>query len=253
PEAAPAPPPEAAPAPAPAERGGAKGEVTTEEPSRVQQLIARRMAESKATVPHFWEETEVDMEAAAALRAQLEAAAGEGDVVPSFNDFVVKACALALRESPRMNGSYRDGRFELHSRINVGVAVAAEDSLLVPTIFDADQKSLGEIARATRELAGRARKAALTPPELGGATFSISNLGMFGVTRFQAVINPPQAAILAVAAVRPLPVAVDGRVVVRRRMAVTVSCDHRILYGADAAQFLARLRALLEQPLRLAL
>ncbi|MBA2637596.1 MAG: 2-oxo acid dehydrogenase subunit E2 [Solirubrobacterales bacterium] len=219
----------------------------------MQQLIARRMAESRATVPDFWIEAEVDMEAVAALREELRAVAGEGGVTPSYNDFVVKACALALREHPRVNGTYRDGAFELHGRINIGIAVAAQDSLVVPTIFDADMKSLGEIARLARELAAKGREGQLSAPELGGGTFSISNLGGYGTTRFQAVINPPQAAILAVAAIRPLPAVVDGRVVVRRRMSVTLSCDHRILYGADAATFLVTLRELLEQPLRLAL
>jgi pyruvate dehydrogenase E2 component (dihydrolipoamide acetyltransferase) len=242
-----------APASEPVERGTAKGEVSAQELSRVQQLIARRMAESRATVPDFWIEGEIDMEEVAALREQLRAVAGEDGVTPSFNDFVVKACALALRAHPRVNASYRDGAFELHGRINIGIAVAAQESLLVPTIFDADQKALGEIARLARELAAKGRDARLSAPELGGGTFSISNLGGYGTPRFQAVINPPQAAILAVAAIRKVPVVLDDRVVVRRRMSVTLSCDHRILYGADAAAFLTTLRELLEQPLRLAL
>ena len=166
---------------------------------------------------------------------------------------IVKAVALALREFPRANGAYRDGRFELHSRVNVGVAVAAGDALVVPTLFDADRKSLGTIAAETRALAERVRAGAATPPELSGGTFTVSNLGMYGMQRIVPVINPPQAAILGVGALEQRVVAVDGRAAVRQRIDLTLVCDHRILYGADAAQFLARIRALLEQPLRLAL
>jgi pyruvate dehydrogenase E2 component (dihydrolipoamide acetyltransferase) len=189
------------------------------------------------------------MERCVELRTQLKALGGE---VPSYNDMVVKACALALREYPRANGSYRDAKFELHSRVNVGVAVAATDALVVPTIFDADRKSLREIARESRALAERVRAGTVTPPELSGGTFTVSNLGMYGVTDFTAVINPPQAAILAVGALAPRAVVREGELVVRNTMGVTLSCDHRILYGADAAQFLARIRELLEQPLALA-
>jgi pyruvate dehydrogenase E2 component (dihydrolipoamide acetyltransferase) len=252
--ATPAPPPEpqappAALPPAPAETGTAKGDVTVQELTRTQRLIARRMAESKATVPDFTLRSEIDMEACVRLRADLKALGGD---VPSYNDMVVRASALALREFPRANGSYRDGRFELHSRVNVGVAVAAQDSLVVPTVFDADRKSLREIARETRALAERVRAGTVTPPELSGGTFTVSNLGMYGVTDFTAVINPPQAAILAVGALAPRPVVRDGGLVARHTMGATLVCDHRILYGADAAGFLARIRALLEQPLALA-
>jgi pyruvate dehydrogenase E2 component (dihydrolipoamide acetyltransferase) len=214
------------------------------------------MAESRATIPSFELRTEIDMEACVALRAELKELGGDGrtgaDGIPSFNDMVVKACALALREFPRANGSYRDARFELYSRVNVGVAVAAHDALVVPTVFDADRKSLREIARETRALAERVRANAITPPELSGGTFTVSNLGMYGVTDFTAVINPPQAAILAVGALAPRAVVRDGELVARHTMTVTLACDHRILYGADAAQFLARIRALLERPLALA-
>jgi pyruvate dehydrogenase E2 component (dihydrolipoamide acetyltransferase) len=210
------------------------------------------MAESKATVPDSQVSTDVDMDACRDLRARLKEAAAEGQAVPSFNDMVVKACALALREHPRANGSYRDGRFELHERVNIGVAVAAEEALVVPTVFDADLKSLGEIARASRSLAERVRDNAISPPELAGGTFTVSNLGMFGVTHFTAVINPPQAAILAVGAIVEQPVVRDGQLAVGHVMTLTLSCDHRILYGADAARFLARVRELLEQPLALA-
>jgi pyruvate dehydrogenase E2 component (dihydrolipoamide acetyltransferase) len=259
-EAAPAAPAEAAaagPPPPPAvvaESGTAKGDVSTQELTRTQQVIARRMAESKATVPEFTITTEVDMEGAVELRSQLKVAVETaGGAVPSYNDMVVKASAIALREFPRANGSYKDGKFELYSRVNIGVAVAAQDSLVVPTVFDADRKSLGEIARDSRALAERVRAGEVTPPELSGGTFTVSNLGMFGVTEFVAVINAPQAAILAVGKMEPRAVVVDGEVAVRNRMNLTLSCDHRILYGADAAEFLARIKALLEQPIALAL
>jgi pyruvate dehydrogenase E2 component (dihydrolipoamide acetyltransferase) len=227
----------------------AKGDVTTQELTRTQGLIARRMAESRATIPTFELRTEIDMEACVALRAELKAL---GDDVPSYNDMVVKACGIALREFPRANGSYRNARFELYSRVNVGIAVAAQDALVVPTVFDADRKSLREIAAETRALAERVRANAITPPEVSGGTFTVSNLGMYGVTDFTAVINPPQAAILAVGALAQRAVVRDGELVARHTMNVTLACDHRILYGADAAQFLARIRALLERPLALA-
>ena len=249
---APAPATVSAPAAAEPATAGTKGEVEVQELTRLQQVVARRMAESKATVPDFSIATDVDMAAARALRAQLKDAARDGQPVPSFNDMVVKACALALREFPRANGSYRDGRFELHTRVNVGVAVAGQDALVVPTVFDADTKSLGDIARTTRGLAERVRDNTVRPPELGGGTFTVSNLGMYGVTHFTAVVNPPQAAILAVGAITEQPVVRDGQIVVGHVMTITLACDHRILYGADAAQFLARIRELLESPLALA-
>jgi pyruvate dehydrogenase E2 component (dihydrolipoamide acetyltransferase) len=243
------PPPVAAP-----ERDGksGRGDVTHQDLTRLQQTVARRMAESKATAPDFVLNAEVDMEEAVELRKQLKVAAGD-DPAPSFNDFVIKASALALRDFPRANGAYRDGRFELYSRVNVGVAVAGQDALVVPTVFDADAKSLGQIARESRTVAQRVRAGAITPPELSSGTFTVSNLGMFGIKRFVAVINPPQAAILAVGALEPRPVVRDGEVVVRSIMELTLSCDHRILYGADAAEFLARIREYLEAPLKLAL
>jgi pyruvate dehydrogenase E2 component (dihydrolipoamide acetyltransferase) len=249
--AAPAAPPPP-PAPVVAETGTAKGDVSHEELSRLQQVVARRMAESRATVPDFTLTVEVDMAAAVAMRADLKAAAGDR-VVPSFNDLVVKAAAIALRDYPRANGSYKDGRFELYSRVNVGIAVAAENSLVVPTVFDADVKSLGQIAQDARALAERVRAGAITPPELSGGTFTVSNLGMFGIDSFTAVINPPQSAILAVGAVRDTPVVQDGQIVPGKRMSMTLASDHRILYGADAAQFLTRIRELLEHPAALAL
>jgi len=231
----------------------AKGQVSYEDPSKLQSTVARRMSESKATAPHFYLEAEIDMSRLVAARSQIKAGAKEGDVVPSFNDMVVKACALALREHPRANGAYRDGRFEIYSRVNVGVAVAARDALVVPTIFDADQKNLRQIASDSRTLAQRVRDGQITPPELSGATFTVSNLGMFGIDSFAAVINPPQAAILAVGAITERPVIRDGQTTTAHLMRVNLACDHRILYGAPAAEFLARVRSLLEEPLSLAL
>nr|MDP8944098.1 2-oxo acid dehydrogenase subunit E2 [Actinomycetota bacterium] len=233
------------------EDAGPKGEVEVQELTRLQQTVLRRMAESKATAPDFALHLEVDMSACVELRGRLKEVA---DPAPSYNDMVVKACATALREFPRANGAYRDGRFELYSKVNVGVAVAAQDALVVPTIFDADSKSLGEIARTARELIGKVREGTITPPELSGGTFTVSNLGMFGIESFTAVINPPQAAILAVGALKKKPVVGDaGEIVARDMMGMTLICDHRILYGADGAQFLGRVRELLEQPISLAL
>jgi pyruvate dehydrogenase E2 component (dihydrolipoamide acetyltransferase) len=241
----------------------AKGETSTVELSRTQQTIARRMAESKATIPDFTLQSDVDMEACVELRTELKRLAqAQGTTAPgtppsleapTYNDMVVKACALALREHPRANGSYRDGRLQLYSRVNVGVAVAAEDALVVATVFDADEKSLGEIARETRALAERVRAGTVTPPELGGGTFTVSNLGMYGVSNFTAIINPPQAGILSVGALAPRAVVHDGQVVARNAMTLTLACDHRILYGAEAAQFLARVRELLQTPSALTL
>jgi pyruvate dehydrogenase E2 component (dihydrolipoyllysine-residue acetyltransferase) len=231
----------------------AKGQTTYEDLSKLQSTIARRMSESKATAPHFYLEAEIDMSRAVEARARLKATAGEGEVVPSFNDMIVKACALALREHPRANGAYRDGRFELYSRVNVGVAVAAQDALVVPTVFDADRKGLRQIATESRALAQKVRDGQVTPPELSGGTFTVSNLGMYGIDNFSAVINTPQAAILAVGAIKERPVVRDGEIVPAQMLGVTLACDHRILYGAPAAEFLARVRTLLEEPLSLAL
>jgi pyruvate dehydrogenase E2 component (dihydrolipoamide acetyltransferase) len=233
----------------------AKGETEVVELNRLQQTVARRMAESKATVPHFYLQMEIDMTEAVKMRGQLKQVVEEGRPAPTYNDMVVKACGLALREFPRANGAYRDGKVELYSRVNVGIAVASRDALVVPTIFDADRKSLGEIAVEARERAGKVRDGTITPPELSGGTFTVSNLGMYGIDNFSAVINPPQAALLAVGALTAKPVvdSVSGAIVSRRLMGVTLACDHRILYGADGAQFLARVRDLLQQPLSLSL
>jgi pyruvate dehydrogenase E2 component (dihydrolipoamide acetyltransferase) len=231
----------------------AKGQVEVIELTKLQQVVSRRMSESKATAPHFYLTTEVDMGAAVAARARIKEISGEGEVVPSFNDMVVKACAIALRKFPRANGAYKDGRFELYSRINVGIAVAANDALVVPTIFDADKKGLREIAADARSLAGKVRDGGITPPELSGGTFSVSNLGMYGIKSFGAIVNSPQAGILAVGEIADRPVVRDGQVVPGKLMEMTLSCDHRILYGADGAEFLAEIKRILQEPLALSL
>jgi pyruvate dehydrogenase E2 component (dihydrolipoamide acetyltransferase) len=231
----------------------AKGETQVQELNKLQQTIARRMAESKATAPHFYLTAEIDMGSAVEARAALKAVAREGEAVPSFNDMVVKACAIALREFPKANGAYRDGRFELYSRVNVGIAVAASEALVVPTIFDADRKGLRQIAADARAVAAKVRDGSVTPPELSGGTFTVSNLGTYGIDSFEAVINMGQAAILAVGAIREAPVVRGGQVVPGRLMKATIACDHRILYGAEGAEFLARVKALLEEPVSLAL
>ncbi|HEX3909667.1 MAG TPA: dihydrolipoamide acetyltransferase family protein [Solirubrobacteraceae bacterium] len=243
----------AAPAEPPAREdvSKAKGQTTTQALTRMQQTIARRMAESKATIPDFTLQSNVDMEQCVALRAELKRISS--DEAPTYNDMVVKAAALALHEHPRANGGYKDGALQLHSRVNVGVAVAAQDALVVPTVFDADSKALGEIARETRALAARVREGSITPPELGGGTFTVSNLGMYGIASFSAIINPPQAAILSVGAVEQRAVVRQGELAARHTMTLSLVCDHRILYGADAAEFLARIRELLQTPASLTL
>ena len=241
----------ARPEPVAAGEAGAKGELQTLELTKLQRTVSRRMAESKATAPDFDLHVEVDMTACVELRDRLKEVA---DPVPSYNDMVVKACGTALAEHPRVNGAYRDGRFELYSRVNIGIAVAAQDTLVVPTIFDADRKSLGAIARDARQKIEKVRDGKITPPELSGGTFTVSNLGMYGIDSFSAVINPPQAALLTVGALKKKPLVDErGRVVARDAVSLTLTCDHRILYGADGAQFLARVRELLERPLSLAL
>lgn len=236
--------PAAPPAPAP---DGNRGTVTRIEPTRTQTVIARRMAESRGTIPAFDVSVEADVTALLALRAELKQAGR----VASVNDFVVKAAALTLREHPRANGAWRDGGFETYERVNIGIAVAADDALIVPTIFDADRKPVTAIAEDARALAAKVRDGAITPPELSGGTFTVSNLGMFGVTAFNAVINPGQAAILAVGAAIDRVVLDGGVPAVRKVMTLTLSSDHRILYGADAAALLAALRERLEHPLAL--
>lgn len=246
------------PMPDPPDRGEAgpqepeKGVPQILQLNRTQELIARRMTESKASVPEFALQTRVDMSAAMRLRAELKEATS-GEAVPSLNDFLIRACALSLPHHPKANGRYADGVFELYPRINVGFAVATPDSLVVPTIFDADTKSLRQIGRESRALIAQAKDAALNPRDLSGGTFTISNLGMFGVTSFTAIINAPQAAILAVGAVHATPVIRDGGLDSAQMLDLTLTCDHRILYGADAAGLLAEIKGLLERPLALVL
>jgi pyruvate dehydrogenase E2 component (dihydrolipoamide acetyltransferase) len=234
----------------PTEITSTKGRSSRQPLTRTQATIARRMAESRATVPDIELRREVDMSATVSAREQLR---GAVDPLPSINDFIVRAAALALREFARVNGAYRDGTFETYSRVNVGIAVAAPDALVVPTIFDADTKSLAEIASVARALGARVRDGSISPAELSGGTFTVSNLGMYGVDSFSPVINPPQAAILAVGSLRPRPVVdeASGAIVARPTVTLTLACDHRILYGADGARFLARLAELLERPLLL--
>jgi pyruvate dehydrogenase E2 component (dihydrolipoamide acetyltransferase) len=226
-----------------------RGDVEVIAPTRLQALIARRMAETKTSVPEFQVQTDVVMDAATEFRAQVR----ELDATaPSLNDLVIKAAALALRRHPGANSSYQNGSFERYSRVNVGVAVAAADALVVPTVFDADRKSLAAIASETRRLAEAVRSGHVTPGELSGATFTVSNLGMFGMTAITPIINAPQAAILGVGALRTVLAREHEEIVEHQLMTLTLSCDHRILYGADAARFLSEIRGLLEQPLRLA-
>ncbi|WP_320669103.1 dihydrolipoamide acetyltransferase family protein [Patulibacter defluvii] len=245
--------PRPAAAPAPVAEGG-RGAVAVEPLSRIQRTIAERMLTAKTTAPEFVLEVDVDMTAAVALRDERRRLDGD-DPLPSLNDLVVRASALALREFPRANGAFGEDGFALFERINVGVAVAADDALVVPTIFDADRKALGRIAEETRALAQRVRDGSIAPADLGGGTFTVSNLGMFGIDRFTAVLNPPQAAILAVGrvALQPRWDEDAGGFVPRSTMRLSLTCDHRILYGADAARFLGRIRERLEAPLRLAL
>ena len=230
--------------------GPAKGDTTQLELSNVEQRIARRMSESKATVPDFAVEMEVECEQLVAFREKLGSVA---DPAPSVNDILIKATAIALRQHPRVNGSYRDGRLELHGRVNVGVAVASERGLFVPTVFDADTRGLAAIATRVREVASAVRDGSITASDLSGGTFTISNLGMLGVSRFTAVINPPQAAILAVGAMREKLKLEDGEVRAVRAMDLTLCCDHRVLDGAAGSRFLMTVKQLLEEPLAMAL
>jgi pyruvate dehydrogenase E2 component (dihydrolipoamide acetyltransferase) len=235
-----------------ATRDGVKGRATVHELTRLQRTVARRMAESRATIPDIELRSEVDMGELVALRERLREVASD---LPSLNDFIVKAVALALREFPRVNGAYRDGGVECYARVNVGIAVAGEAALAVPTIFDADTKSVAEIGETARTLAARVREGSVTPAELSGGTFTVSNLGMYGIDGFSAVINPPQAAILAVGSMRRRPVVDEesGAIAARPTIKLTLACDHRILYGVDGARFLTRVRELLERPLSLLL
>lgn len=221
---------------------------TTVPLTRRQALVARRMSEAKQTIPEFTVTTEVDMTAAVALREQLREVWPEDRPLPSYNDLVTKVVAVALRDHPRANASYSDDAIQLHPEINVGFAVESGDDLIVPTIRRCDELSLAAIAAETRRLAGRVRDATVTPEELGHGTFTISNLGMLGVSEFVAVINPPQVAILAVGALGYAAFDVDGAPQLRRAMRLTLTVDHRVLYGAHAARLLRDIRRGLERP-----
>jgi pyruvate dehydrogenase E2 component (dihydrolipoamide acetyltransferase) len=188
------------------------------------------------------------MDRAASLRSELKESAG---LSVSYNDLVVRASALALRDHPLANGSFTDAGFELHSRINVGIAVAAGSSLVVPTVYDADQKTIAMISSEIAELASRVREGTITPPELANATFTVSNLGMYGMTAIYPVVNPPQSAILGIGSIKPTLARRGEEIVEQKLMTLTLSCDHRILYGVDAARFLSQVKALLERPLSL--
>ncbi|MEU8340751.1 dihydrolipoamide acetyltransferase family protein [Spirillospora sp. NPDC048832] len=239
--------PSAPSAPAAAQAGPADEDVEAVPLNRFRKVAAKRLTESKRNAPHFYLNREVDAEALLAFRKTLNEALAPAKV--SVNDLIVKAVATALREHPAVNVSYTEENLLFHKRIHVGIAVAVEDGLVVPVVKDADRKSVSQIGAESRELAGKARDGKLTLNEMSGGTFSVSNLGMFGVDSFSAVINPPEAAILAVGAVRDEPVVRDGEVVPGKRMAVTLSVDHRATDGATAARFLARLAELLQNPL----
>jgi pyruvate dehydrogenase E2 component (dihydrolipoamide acetyltransferase) len=217
-------------------------------PTLMQKTIARRLTESKQTVPHFYIGNEIDMTEVLKLRQELNLALAEEGIKISVNDLIVKACALALEKCPEVNSSYKDGQFVLHKKVNIGIAVDVPSGLVVPVIRDANAKGLRTIAREAKVLVAKAQTGKLTPTELDGGTFSISNLGMMDVTDFVAVINPPQAAILAVAATRKTFVPIDDQPIIREIMHVTLSADHRILYGATVARFLKEVKHLLQNP-----
>jgi pyruvate dehydrogenase E2 component (dihydrolipoamide acetyltransferase) len=211
---------------------GAKGEVRVEQPDRAQRTIARRSAEARATIPDLELSAEVELVAAAPAPATTT---------------LIRACARALREFPRANASYRDGQFELYSRVNIGVVLTAEDTYAIPTVLDADQKSMAQLEEELQGLAARARAGELSAPELAGATFTMWHAGGDGVASSVPLIVPPQAAALAVGAVREVPVVRQGAIEPGRAMTITLACDHRILYGALASRFLARIKTLLQE------
>lgn len=221
-----------------------------DEPASVmRQTIARRLVTSIGPVPHFFLTTEIEMDRAAELRRSINELDAELKV--SVNDLIIKVAAVSLIQHPQVNASFQDKIVRYYERADIGVAVAIEDGLITPVVRSADRKSLSEISREVKELAERARTRKLMPEEYTGATFSISNLGMLGIDEFTAVINPPEAAILAVGAMSPKPVVRDGAVVVRQMMRVTMSCDHRVIDGATGARFLQTFKRLLENPLLL--
>jgi len=226
-------------------------EVPTEERelSRMRKTIAERMARSKQTIPHFYVTSEVEMDWASRMRDELNM--DESQTKVSFTDMVIKACALALAGFPEVNASYSEDKLLMHEEINIGLAVALEDGLIAPVVHNADRKSLRRIASETKELAQRARENNLRATDYTGGTFTVSNLGMFDVESFAAIINPPESATLAVGTIREVPVVVDGQVAVSKRMKATISADHRVLDGAVAAKFLQEVKRRLESPISL--
>ncbi len=219
--------------------------------SQIRKTIAKRLAQSIGPIPTFYLTSEIDMERTWDARETLVAGKDPSPDEPriSYNDIILKAVALSLRQHPDCNAWWQDDRIRYWNEVHLSMAVAVEDGLITPVIRHADRKSLREIAREARELAGRARERRLTPAEYTGGTFSVSNLGMFDIDQFTAVINPPEAGILAVGGITPKPVVVDGATAIRRRMRVTLSCDHRVIDGATGAQFLRTLKGMLENPL----
>ncbi|MET0646219.1 MAG: pyruvate dehydrogenase complex dihydrolipoamide acetyltransferase [Pyrinomonadaceae bacterium] len=211
--------------------------------------IARRLVTSLGPIPHIFLTTEVEMDKTAEMRRQLNELDPENKV--SINDFVIKVAAVALMQHPAVNSSFQDKVVRYYERADIGVAVALDNGLITPVVRAANAKSVGQISREVKELAERARNRKLAPEEYTGATFSVSNLGMFGISEFTAIINPPEACILAVGAMTPTPVVRDGQVVVRQMMRVTLSCDHRVVDGATGAKFLQTLKKILENPLYL--
>ena len=244
-----APPPVAAGEPPAAAQAVAAGKDDFEERdlSAMRRAIAARMLQSKAPVPHFYLTTEVDMGQAAEFREAVNAFEGGGKKI-SFTDLIVKGCALALGRHPLVNAAYVDGKVRLYRRVDVGIAVALEDGLITPVVRRCDQKTLRQISQEASELAERARGRRLMPQDYTGATFTVSNLGMFDIVEFSAIINPPEAAILAVGAILQKPVVVEGAVAVRRRMRLTLSGDHRVIDGATGARFLQDVKTVLERP-----
>ena len=238
------------PAPAKPVPAALADETRIEKPSSMLKAIAQRMGESNGPIPHFYVESQIDMEKALELRKDLNTAL-EGEVKISVTDMIIRASALALLEHPEVHRSWVAEGLAYHSHANVGIAVALEEGLIVPVIRHADEKSLVDIAKASQDLAERARAGRLLQDEIEGGTFTVSNLGMFGVTRFMAIINPPEPAILAVGATVDTPVVRDGEVVVRPIMTVTLSCDHRATSGAGGAALLQSFKKRLEQPVLL--
>jgi len=238
------------PSPVPPARSGAAYEDVPL--TQIRKTIAKRLATSLGPVPHFFLTTEVDMERAAEARQALNQTLGE-DAKVSFNSLILKATAVALTQHRACNAWFADDHIRYWNEVHLGMAVAVEDGLITPVIRDAAAKSLSEIGREARELADQARARRLQPAQYTGATFSVSNLGMFDIDQFTAVINPPEAGILAVGSIAPKPVVVDGAMSVRRRLRVTMSCDHRVIDGATGAAFLKTLKQMLENPLAMLL